>query len=164
MPTKKLSPSLKEAAAENAQAAKEAIVKKVRTAMRLIDEEIAANDGVYPGGKINQREVCRRAGIHWQTLQQPSHKDSTRLEVSSWIEAKANKTLQDTRKAVTNRAEHWKEQHQKVTTQIAIYEAEFGEKNSRIAELEADVAKLQEQVAQLQKATVTKLATVRKKN
>lgn len=157
-----LNDGLRAAAAAAAKAKSEAVAQKIRDTMSLIDEEIKAHDGIYPGGRLNQAELCRRAEIHIMTLHAPAHKDSTKRVVETWLESKKEKTLRDTRKAVNERAEHWKEQHHKVATQICIYEAEIAEKNSRIAELEDAVASLREQNALLQKSNVTGLSSVRK--
>lgn len=164
MPPKdlKINDALRESAATAAKARSEAVVKKLYDTMALIDKEIEANEGIYPGGKLNQRELCRRADVHYQTLQQPTHKDTLKRVVDEWLESKTTKTLSDSRKAVTDRAVYWKEQHQKVATQISIYEAEFAEKNSRIAELEEMVDQLQQQVSLLQKNKVSTLTAVRK--
>lgn len=154
--------ALRQSAAAAARARSEAAAKKIRDAMALIDQEIEANGGIYPGGKLNQRELCRRADVHYQTLQQPAQKDSLKRDVDAWLDAIKTKTIRDTRKAVTERADHWKEQHTKVATQIVIYETEFAEKNSRIAELERLVADLQEQVSNLKKENVKPLSSIRK--
>ena len=164
MPPKiaKINEALRESAAASAKARSEAVVKKLRDTMVLIDKEIKANEGIYPGGKLNQRELCRRADVHYQTLQQPAHKDALKRDVDAWLESKTTKTVSDTRKAVSDRADHWKEQHQKVATQICIYEAELAEKDRRIAELEQMVIGLQEQNSSLKRSNVKPLSAIRK--
>jgi transcriptional regulator with XRE-family HTH domain len=152
--------ALRVSAAAAARARSEAIAQKVRDTMRLIDEEIEANDGLYPAVNLSQRELCRRAGVHYQTLQQPIHKESLKLAVDSWLASKKKKTVRDTRKAVTDLAAHWKEQHQKVATQICIYEAELAERNMRIAELEELRARLQEQNTILRKSKIRPLLSI----
>lgn len=165
MPTKQtaINDALRASAAAAARARSEAVVQKIRDAMKLIDEEIEANEGVYPGGKLNQRELCRRASVHYQTLQQPAHKDSLKRDVDNWLAEKTSpKTIHDTRKAVTDRVDHWKEQHRKVATQICIYEAELAEKNTLISDLENLVSQLREQNEALRQSKVTSLSTHRR--
>lgn len=153
-----------DSAAASGRARSEAAALKIRNAMVLIDLEIEANEGVYPGGKINQRELCRRANVHYQTLQQPGHKASLKLDVDAWINSKLdkNKTVRDNKKNALDRWEHWKAQHEKVATQICIYEVEFSEKNGRIAELEKMVASLEEEILHLRKSIVHPLSAIRK--
>ena len=54
--------------------------------MKAMTAEVEEHDGLYPynGGKINQSEVCRRAGISKVTLQGPIHKESTKVEIDEW--------------------------------------------------------------------------------
>ena len=88
-------------------------------AMRDIETEIQANNGIYPFnyGRVTQSELCRRADVKKATLQNPVHKDSTRVEIIKWLDAlNANltQTRDSTRERVTARAEalsdeleHW---------------------------------------------------------
>lgn len=136
------------AAAKNKERSEE-IVKKLLGAMRKIDEEIEANEGVYPKGRISAREVCRRASVHYQTLSAPAHKDSTKRFVEEWIAKKKTRTVAATKKVAVERIEHWKEQHHKVASQIAIYELELNEKDIEITELRKKIATLEAQMAQI---------------
>ncbi|WP_323143623.1 hypothetical protein [Massilia phyllosphaerae] len=165
MPAKQtaINDALRASAATAARARSQAVAQKIRAAMKLIDEEIKANEGIHPGGKLSQRELCRRASVHYQTLQQPAHKDTLKRDVDNWLAEKtAPKTIHDTRKAVADRADHWKEQHRKVATQICIYEAELAEKNTLIADLENLVSRLREQNSALQQSVATSLYTHRR--
>lgn len=156
--------ALRVGAAAAAKARSQIAEKKVREAMLLIDDEIRANGNLYPGGKLNQRELCRRAGIHYQTLQQPAHKEVLKRDVDNWLRAKGmGKTARETRLDVTDRAEHWKEQHRKVATQICIYELEIAEKDTQITELENEVSELREQNAALQRTKTISLSDARER-
>jgi predicted trehalose synthase len=67
----------------------EAALQRLRQAMATIEAEIAAHGGSYPynHGRLNQSELCRRADVKKATLQNPVHKDSTRVEVMEWCDA-----------------------------------------------------------------------------
>lgn len=51
--------------AEVARARSNEVARKIREAMAVSDQEIRTNEGIYPNGKLNQREICRRAGVHY---------------------------------------------------------------------------------------------------
>ena len=119
--------------------------------MKEMELDIQRNDNIYPfnGGTVNQAEVCRRAGIKNKLLQGDAHKTTTKKIVDDWVK-EIKKALitgkTNVRKAVTERAENWKEEHKKVTTsyQIDMLKLEMAEK--RIAELTAENAALREQL------------------
>jgi hypothetical protein len=84
----------------------EAALKRLRTAMAEIEADIAAHQGIYPFnyGRVTQSELCRRADVKKATLQNPLHKDSTRLEIMAWLDAlnaKLMQTRDSTRERVT---------------------------------------------------------------
>ena len=74
--------------------------------MRDIEAEIDLNKGIYPFnyGRVTQSELCRRADVKKATLQNPLHKDTTRVEIMAWLDALATKltlTRESTRERVT---------------------------------------------------------------
>lgn len=84
----------------------EAALKRLRTAMAEIEADIAAHQGIYPfnHGRVTQSELCRRADVKKATLQNPLHKDSTRVEIMVWLDAlnaKLMQTRDSTRERVT---------------------------------------------------------------
>jgi len=84
----------------------EAALKRLRTAMADIEADIAAHNGIYPfnHGRVTQSELCRRADVKKATLQNPLHKDSTRVEIMAWLDAlnaKLTQTRDSTRERVT---------------------------------------------------------------
>ncbi len=85
-------------APEKGNARTEAALKRLRKAMADIEAEIVENSGVYPfnHGRVTQSELCRRADVKKATLQNPLHKDSTRVEIITWLDA-LNSTLTQTR-------------------------------------------------------------------
>ena len=78
----------------------EAALQRLRQAMAQIEAEIEAHGGSYPynHGRMTQSELCRRADVKKATLQNPVHKDSTRVEVMNWCDA-INARLAQTRDA-----------------------------------------------------------------
>lgn len=82
----------------------EAALKRLRTAMAEIEADIAAHQGIYPFnyGRVTQSELCRRADVKKATLQNPLHKDSTRLEIMAWLDA-LNARLMQTRDGTRER-------------------------------------------------------------
>lgn len=66
-----------------------AALQRLRQAMATIEAEIEAHGGSYPynHGRMNQSELCRRADVKKATLQNPVHKDTTRVEVMDWCDA-----------------------------------------------------------------------------
>lgn len=67
----------------------EAALQRLRQAMAQIEAEIDSHGGHYPynHGRMTQSELCRRADVKKATLQNPVHKDSTRVEVIDWCDA-----------------------------------------------------------------------------
>lgn len=147
--TKKINDALREAGSLHAKQRTEDIIQKVRSAIAIMENEIKSNGGIYPenAGRLTQSEVCRRAGIAKITLHSPSHKDTTRLEVDSWIADHPIKRKPEVRKSVTERADFWKAEHAKVASQICIYELQLNEKNIEIRELKGENRGLREQLA-----------------
>lgn len=136
----------------NAEERTQSFIKDVRKAMTDIELEIGKNDGIYPfnGGRLSAREVCRRAGVSYQTLQGPLHKDTTRQEVNSWVK----RVLQDTfrgaknvRRAVTDRATSWKERHDAIAQNYHKNKLEMIVLRKKIVELEGENEALRKQIS-----------------
>lgn len=66
-----------------------AALQRLRQAMATIEAEIEAHGGSYPynHGRLTQSELCRRADVKKATLQNPVHKDTTRVEIIQWCDA-----------------------------------------------------------------------------
>ena len=91
---------------EKPNARTEAALERLRRAMRDIEAEIELNKGIYPFnfGRVTQSELCRRADVKKATLQNPLHKDTTRVEIMAWLDVLASKltlTRESTRERVT---------------------------------------------------------------
>lgn len=102
--TSTTTPTLPFTAPEKGNARTEAALKRLRKAMTDIAAEIVENSGVYPfnHGRVTQSELCRRADVKKATLQNPLHKDSTRVEIMRWLDA-LNSTLTQTRESTRAR-------------------------------------------------------------
>ena len=84
--------------AEKPNARTEAALGRLRQAMRAIEADIQTHHGIYPlnFGRVTQSELCRRADVKKATLQNPVHKDTTRVEIMAWLDA-LNTDLTQTR-------------------------------------------------------------------
>ncbi|MES2880125.1 MAG: hypothetical protein V4713_17065 [Pseudomonadota bacterium] len=83
-----------------------AALERLRKAMRDIEAEVLENKGIYPFnyGRVTQSELCRRADVKKATLQNPVHKDTTRVEIMRWLDelnASLTQTRESTRERVT---------------------------------------------------------------
>lgn len=123
----------------------EAALARLHKAMRDIEAEIAAHQGIYPFnfGRVTQSELCRRADVKKATLQNPVHKDTTRVEIMAWLDgvsAQLAQTRDGTRERVTVVADGLAAEVQRLT--LALQAAE-----QRIVQLDADNAALRGQLA-----------------
>jgi hypothetical protein len=96
---------------EKPNARTEAALARLRKAMADIEAEIKAHNGIYPfnHGRVTQSELCRRADVKKATLQNPVHKDTTRVEIMAWLDALAAQlahTRDGTRERVTEVADN----------------------------------------------------------
>ena len=118
----------------------EAALARLHKAMRDIEAEIAAHQGIYPFnfGRVTQSELCRRADVKKATLQNPVHKDTTRVEIMAWLDvvsAQLAQTRDGTRERVTEVADGLAAEVQRLTQALEAAE-------QRIAQLEAENAAL----------------------
>ncbi len=84
----------------------EAALSRLHQAMRAIENDVTTHHGIYPlnFGRVTQSELCRRADVKKATLQNPLHKDTTRVEIMQWLDAlneKLTQTRTGTRERVT---------------------------------------------------------------
>jgi len=131
--------------ADKPNARTEAALARLRKAMRDIEAEIAAHQGIYPFnyGRVTQSELCRRADVKKATLQNPLHKDTTRVEVMHWLDTLTEqlaRTRDGTRERVTEVADGLSAEVTRLMQ--ALHAAE-----QRIAQLEAENAALRQQQA-----------------
>lgn len=134
------------------------VVHSVKTAMSMIEREIAENEGIYPrnGGRLTMAEVCRRSGVHQITMMGKAHRDTTRPMIVRWIQGL--KLIGDSiaiRGTVTKRADAAREEYRKIASQFqAMYQVEIPRRDReieqlrlRISQLEADNSLLLQEIA-----------------
>ncbi len=114
---------------EHAHPRTEAALQRLRNAMREIEAEVATHQGVYPfnHGRVTQSELCRRADVKKATLQNPVHKDTTRVEVMAWLDTLAvrlTQTRDGTRERVTAVADDLTSQVQALTQRLQLSQTE----------------------------------------
>lgn len=115
---------------EHAHPRTEAALQRLRNAMREIEAEVATHHGVYPfnHGRVTQSELCRRADVKKATLQNPVHKDTTRVEIMAWLDALAarlTQTRDHTRERVTAVADDLSSQVQALTQRLHLSQTEL---------------------------------------
>ena len=90
--------------ADKPNARTEAALGRLHQAMRAIEADIEAHHGIYPlnFGRVTQSELCRRADVKKATLQNPVHKDTTRVDIMAWLDA-LNAELTQTRAGTRDR-------------------------------------------------------------
>jgi hypothetical protein len=125
----------------------EAALRRLRTAMAGIEVEIGQHNGIYPfnHGRVTQSELCRRADVKKATLQNPLHKDSTRVEIVNWLEAlnaKLIQTREHVRERVTAVADDLAAQVQRLTLANQALQARLAASEQLIAQLQAENTRL----------------------
>jgi len=128
--------------------------------MKDIESEIDEHEGIYPlnGGKLNQAEVCRRAGISNVTLSTPAHRDTTHKMVDSWLKKIKQSTVtgrKSVRKAVTERAEDWRREHAAIAQSYRVAELEMLDMKSSLKKSEAELRRLSDENSALRQLLET---------
>ncbi|WP_394792366.1 hypothetical protein [Rhodoferax sp.] len=129
----------------------EAALDRLHKAMRDIEAEIAAHQGVYPfnHGRVTQSELCRRADVKKATLQNPVHKDTTRVDIMLWLDqlnAQLAQTRDGTRERVTELADSLAAQVQSLSLSLQAAQQRLVAAEQQIAQLEAENAGLRKQL------------------
>lgn len=142
------------------------VVSRLRQAMKDIEKDVDENEGIYPynKGRIDQSEVCRRAGVSKVTLQGPSHKLTTKQEVDDWVTRQKTSAVvgaRRVRRKVTERVEGWKAHHEKIANQYHLAELELVEARRRIKELENENAILRDELSKCAKGKIVPIRTRR---
>ena len=120
-----------------------AALARLHKAMRDIEVEIAAHHGIYPfnHGRVTQSELCRRADVKKATLQNPLHKDTTRVEIMGWLEslgAQLAHTRDGTRERVTEVADSLVAEVQRLTGALEAATQRLVVAEQRIEQLAAE--------------------------
>ena len=138
-------------ATEKPNARTEAALQRLRNAMRDIEAEVLANQGIYPFnyGRVTQSELCRRADVKKATLQNPVHKDTTRVEIMGWLDELATKltqTRESTRERVTQVTENLAAEVERLTQTCQIAQEQLAKAEQRIEQLQQENAVLRSQL------------------
>ena len=139
----------------------EATHERVRAVMKAIQEEMAANEGIYPHNKgaVSGAEVARRAGIHPNTL----HKVRYVLlgeEVKDWLDTLKQGTVvgrMRVRKELGTRVQEWKQLYEDLRETHRITETDLAHVNELLQEARRENEELQQRVSELTKQKVSPL-------
>lgn len=121
----------------------EAALQRLRNAMRAIEAEILENHGIYPFnyGRVTQSELCRRADVKKATLQNPVHKDTTRVEIMNWMDglnSKLTQTRESTRERMTAVAVNLSAEVERLTEAHQAAQARLAEAEQLIEQLKQE--------------------------
>lgn len=130
-------------AQEKGNARTEAALRRLQQAMAEVEADIAGNNGVYPFnfGRVTQSELCRRADVKKATLQNPLHKDSTRVQIMHWLD-QLNTKLMQTRQSARARSTHISDELVPPSDQLTF---ELRQTQTKLAGTEQELAKLQQE-------------------
>ena len=136
---------------EKVNARTEAALARLHRAMREIEEDVRQNDGLYPlnHGRVTQSELCRRADVKKATLQNSVHKDTTRVEITAWLDelnAKLVQTRTAVRERVTERADVLNERLTLAAKALESAEVELEALRARVKILERQNAELKKKM------------------
>ncbi len=136
------------------------VVVKLRAAIKIVERELDEHEGIYPfnKGRLNQAEICRRAGISNVTLSTPAHRETTKKMVDAWLLATKNATAngsKSVRRAVTDRADNWKRAHAAIAQSYRIAELELLDMKSSVKKLKSEIKSLTDENSALRKLLPT---------
>lgn len=125
-----------------------AALERLRKAMHAIEAEIDAHSGVYPfnHGRVTQSELCRRADVKKATLQNQVHKDSTRVDISHWLDGLSTRLLQTrdaTRERVTAVADDLADELARLTQAHQVTQDQLRAAEALIQALQQENSRLQ---------------------
>lgn len=141
------------------------IHERVRNAMRLIHEEIAANQSIYPNnkGSVTLAEVARRARMHPVTFHKPHYRELAE-EVKAWINTlKSDAIVGHKRiyKEVGSRIQEWKRLYEDLLDNYHISETDLAYATAQLQELEQENKLLRQKLADATKLKVVALRSKR---
>lgn len=124
------------------------VVAKVTQAMRKIEKEIQANQGLYPanGGTLNFIELVRRSDIGPKTLFGANYKDSFKKNVvDPWllnVRGVAASSRREAKRSAAQRVSEWRELYDDLLTAYRISELDWHEARRLRAEAEDKLQQL----------------------
>lgn len=146
---------------------------RVEMAMAAIEQEIAANDGIYPQNKgaLSAAEVARRAGVHSTTFFSPKQRELGQ-EVRAWLDSLKKRNavgVGNVKRSLTDRIADWRElyeglaqSHRDTELNLQQSEAELGLVREQLAAMAHERDMLREQLAKPGGSTVVPLLPRRK--
>lgn len=142
----------KAAANRSATARAESLKSRISSALVEIEEEIAANGGVYPknGGSLSLLELVRRAGISESTLYKKNNAELaiwTKNRLST-LAARNSEQLRAKREQATDRVSAWRERVSELESKYLVVNLQLQKARHEIEVLEADNRALKEAIDQ----------------
>ncbi len=162
--------AVKEAAKRRGAMRTEDVRARVRSALKVIEQEIRENDGIYPhrNGALSSAEVARRASIHPTSLFTRSL-SSLGEEVRQWLDrVKAEKSIGTVkaRRSLVDRISDWKRQYECLLqahrdTELLLHQTQHELTHARgiLERLEGELARLREESKKLDIGKVVSIAT-----
>jgi hypothetical protein len=125
-------------------------VEKIETAMAMVEAELTTH-GYYPenGGRLNRRELFRRAGLGESTLKNRTHA-ATASKVDVWLKRlrkRAPTRKPDAEDAKQARIAGLAAQVERIAWHYNEFKIEYEKLQKRNAELEGENAELRRQIA-----------------
>ncbi|MGA4196571.1 hypothetical protein ACI2VG_05740 [Ralstonia nicotianae] len=135
--------------------------ERVRAVMKAIQQEMAANQGIYPynKGAVSLAEVARRAGIHPFTFHKERYVQLAQ-EVKAWLENLKGSAVVGrvrVRKELATRVQEWKQLYEDLLEEHRTSETDLAHAEAMLKELQADNEKLRQRLAHLTKQRVVTL-------
>ena len=145
---------MKERALVRGEHRSEDVRERVRGAMRAIEQEMDANNGIYPHNKgaVSSAEVARRADVHPTTFFSPKQRDLG-VEVKHWLEAlKSRKVVGrgPVRRDLIARVADWKREFDGLAQSHRETELDLQQAQADLAQARAEMEKLQQENRRLQ--------------
>ena len=113
--------------------------ERVRHVMQAIQQEMAANEGIYPHNKgaVSMAEVARRAEIHPLTFHKPRYLELGK-EVKTWLETLKQGAVVGqgrVRKELGTRIQEWKKLYEDLLETHRISETDLQYAEARLKEV-----------------------------
>lgn len=142
---------MREAALARYESNAQATHDRVREMLKLIQQEMAANGGIYPHNKgaVSLAEVARRSQIHPFTFHKPRYRELA-AEVRAWLEAlKSGNVVGRTqvRKELGTRVQEWKQLYEDLLESHRLSETDLAHANMQLEEARREIELLRERLA-----------------
>ncbi len=126
--------------------------ERVRHVMQAIQQEMAANEGIYPHNKgaVSMAEVARRAEIHPLTFHKPRYLELGK-EVKTWLETLKQGAVVGqgrVRKELGTRIQEWKKLYEDLLETHRISETDLQYAEARLKKVLLENEQLRQQLSQ----------------